>query len=484
MTEPMPASLRFLIEGTPPYLKGYTIYTDALQLMVDQRRALVADDWEELSDLANSGIGKARGTFSEMNRTVGVLESMVRAVNNELADLLAEHARNPDGREEYFARMKEEMAADPDVNPDFIEGVEAFSRGELDGNPLYEFLRGDGPEVEDSDKVNDAIDATAALAVRSLMELTFASFQSHYSTLTNLDFQPDAEVFRQAVEERVEAFKDELDARQQALHAAVAGGSAPGPAAEDLMRAMEDSVPPFGRVQATLREYALFLKAEGKGSASEEVGQVSAMAWDLTRSAFAAYGAAYYLALHCEAARPDKQVEALLENVDRIAYDKDVPEGKKTEISKVDELADGDHVRVGGFVSSIETGKDDDGKLITQVTLHDPSSDTSVVAAGIFAHLIHNGLAQDAYCVLSGDWASQSGLNHGDPAIQIEKLAIKELAAGSWKIGFQDLAGRFVERWPANLNMRFGLSPHESGEDEGDSKVMGAGELIYGPFIG
>jgi hypothetical protein len=99
-------------------------------------------------------------------------------------------------------------------------------------------------------------------------------------------------------------------------------------------------------------------------------------------------------------------------------------------------------------------------------------------------HLIHNGLAQDAYCILSGDWQSASGLNHGGPAIQIQKLAVKELASESWKIAFETTASRFVDRWPANLNMQFGLSPHESGEEEGASKILGAGELIYGPMVG
>src|SRR5215212_9070789 len=123
MPQPTPPSLQSIIEGKPVYLAGYTLYTEALQLMVDQKRALVADDWARLTRLANQGIGQAYGALSEMARTVGVLDSLATAVNREFAELLAAQARDEDTREAFFEKVKEVMAASPEVPPAFMEGV-------------------------------------------------------------------------------------------------------------------------------------------------------------------------------------------------------------------------------------------------------------------------------------------------------------------------------------------------------------------------
>src|SRR5829696_1550306 len=291
MPLPAPPSLQFLIEGRPAYLAGYTLYTEALQVMVDQKRALVADDWARLTRLANEGIGQAYGAFTEMARTVGVLDSLATAVNKEFAELLAAQARDEETREAFFAKVKEVMAAAPDMPPAFIEGVDEFRQGKVTGNLLYEALRGGGPEVEDSDKIRDAIDATVALATRSLMGLTFADFQRHHETLLAIEFQPAGEMLGAALEQHVSAFREELDTGIRALYSAAAAGSPPDSVAHALVRKLEDSLPAFGRVQATIRRYATFLRDEGRGTASEAAGRLGALAGDLTRAAFASYAA-------------------------------------------------------------------------------------------------------------------------------------------------------------------------------------------------
>ena len=474
-----------VVEGVPSILKGYTTYTNALNQLVDQRRALVADDWDRLEMLANQGLGTAYGSYREMRRNLGVLHAISSEAKGEFAETLRKHSKDDKTRKEFFSIVKEELLKkNPEINNEYLKGLDELAEGKLKGNALLSILK-TVPSESQTEMVESAIDATVALAVRSLMSLTYVNFQHHYTINSGHEFVgPYLEnEFLNILQTEVDFFSDELENSMKKLHGDLVLGLSPELAAEELAGKLEESLPKFGRVQATIRLYATFLKDAGKGTASEKAGNLSATAGDLTRSAFAAHAAAYYLSLQSKVVHQNPKVKKIINHAGQLAFYTDFPDGKNTEISKVDQLADGDYVEVAGFVQSIETGKDSDGKLITQVTLNDPSSNSNVVAAGIFVHLIHVGLSVGTYCRLNGTWQSKSGINKGNPAIEIEKLSINNLASRSWKISFQDLSDKFVDRWPGGLNISYGLSPHVSGEKEGDSQTLGAGELIYKPFI-
>lgn len=475
--------LSLIVEGVPSSLKEYTIFTDALNLMADQRIALVADDWDQLEELANQGLGFAYGAYRKMRRNLGVMDAISSEVNEGFAQMLREISKDKKRRTEFFSHLKTEfLKHKPDTK--LLNDLDALAEGNLKGNPIRSLLK--SPPSESKNKSVDlTIDVTVALAVRSLMSLTYLSFQNHYAYNFEHDYVGsfNDDEFLNVLQSEVDIFSEELNINIKRLHGNLVLGLSPAPAGEVLVAFLEESLPRFGRIQATLRLYATYLKNEGKGMASEEVGNLSARAGDLTRSAFAAHASAYYLSLQSKAVYKDPKVTKIINHADRLAFDSEFPDGKNTEIAKVDKLKDGDYVEVAGFVQSIKTGKDSDGKLISQITLNDPSNDSNVVAAGIYVHFVHIGLAEGSYCHLNGTWQSRSGINNGNPAIEIEKLPINDLALSSWKILFQDLSDNFVDRWPGGLNISFGLSPHVSGEKEGDSHLLGAGELIFKPFI-
>lgn len=478
-------NFKAIIEGVPSLLNGNSIYTFALHLMVDQKNALIADDWDTLEELANQGIGFAYSTYKQLQRHSGNLQSNLSEANEGFAEMLTFHSNDEGTRDEFFSTVKEELLKiKPDISEDFLEGLDDLQNGKLADNPLFNMLKSVESIATDSDMESDTIDITVALAVRSLMALTYTEFHRHNEAVADIDFSTYGDNFYNYIKSTVDCFYEELESSMKMIHGSLVMGLSPVAAADELADKILNALPTFGRVQATIRNYALSLKNAGKGMASEKAGEIAVISGDLTRSAFTAYAAAYYLSLQSSVANQDKKVKDVIGKAQFLSYDTAFPNGKDVEISKVNTLTDGEYVEVAGFVDSIEVGRDNDNKLITQITLHDPSSNSKVVAAGIFVHLRHIGLQEGAFCRLSGVWQSESGINKNNPAIEIEKLSISELASKSWKILFQSSVDKFVERWPGSLNIKIGLSHHVSdAENETESLILGAGELIYKPFI-
>lgn len=477
--------LSIVIEGIPTTLQGYTLYTGAINQLVDQRRALVTDDWVRVEELANQGLGSFYGSYREIRRFLGVLDTLDLESKQHFIGMLKEHAKDDETRAAFFAKVKEDLLQlNPEIGEDYLKGLDDLAEGKTSNNDLLNLLKPAGA-VSDSAMEDSAIEAAVALAVRSLMSLTFANFQSHYTTYLDHVFSGPYlnDEFLNVLQDEVNMFAHQLAVSTKRLHNTLVMGLSPESTAEELAGNLEESLPRFGRLQATMRLYAIYLKKENKGAASEKVGELSARAGSLTRSALSSHASAYYLSLQSRKTAPKAKAAQLIAKAASLAFEVDLPNGKNTEISKTGQLADGDYVEVAGFVKAIQTGRDTDNKLITQVTLYDPSSNAEVVAAGIFVHLVHVGLSVDSFCRLSGTWRPTSGLNSGNPAIEIEKLPVNELSAVSWKVSFEDLSDKFIDRWPGGLNISYGLSPHFSGEEEGDSEVLGAGELIYRPFL-
>ena len=476
-------SFQIIITGGPSVLNTYLNLADTVRQIEQQRNALIANDWDVLENLANQGIGEGYRLYREVRRDLGVLQSALEEAYEGFLQMLRHHAKDKETREEYFSKLRQELLKiRPDLSKEVLDALDALGKGKTSKNIfLNAFL--DVGHSENEKFIELVTNTATAQSVRSLMALTFTHFNRHYEVLSGYNFDHHGSEFRDALEKVVDQFQRRLELGIKKIHNDLVNGFDPKGAAEELASDLEESLPAFGRAQATIHHYALFLKTRGKGGVSEKVGYLAAKAGDLTRSAFASYAATFFLSLQCKAVHKSKKGKILLDQASKLAYDIDLPNGKNVEISKISELLGGEYIEIGGFVESITIGKDNDEKLITQVTLRDPSSNSSVVAAAVFVHLRHIGLVEGAFCHLSGIWRLQSGLNKGNPAIEIEKLAINNLAKKSWKIKFQDSVDKFIDRWPGGLNIRYGLSPHHSiAEKPTKSKILGAGELIFKPI--
>jgi len=471
-----------VLTGSPPVLKGYSFFTDAMQQMVRQRTALIKDNWTSLEKLANAGLGQAYAAYSEISRSIGILPSQAEEANQAFLAFLKFHASKKETRLEFFMGMKQElMKKNPGISDSWLKALDALSEGKVTNNVILDELR--KAVTVEPDMVNSAIEATVAQALRSLIALTHAGFNTHYKAVAKYPFAAHEgmliPVFKAAIDEQEAAFEKAI----KNLHMAVAHGEDAVPAScEVIMRLAEQNMPMFGRLQATLRRYLDTLKNTGPGKYAEDAGKLTAKAGDITRLAFAAYASAYYLSLQ---SRNDVQEDRIKEVLKKQKYSAAFPEGKYYKIAKITAAKKGDDVQTGGFVETINTRREGSSdKLISKVTLSDPGGNAKVDATGIFVHFRHVGLQEGAYCILNGSWQPASALNNNQPAIEIDKLSINVLAKGSWKLAFLDLSDKFFDRWPGGLNVSYGLSPHISRFKAGnESKILGAGELIFKPFI-
>lgn len=482
-----------LIKGSPPVLNGYGNYTKAIDLMGEQRQLLIADNWAELERLGYEGLGYAHASSVELSSKMGIAYYHQLNANLAFANTLEDHAKDEEDRAQYFGNMIADIQnamleiEDAEILANLqqkITSLEALKEGNIKNNALLEYLRSTTYELNAMDQT--AIEAVAALSMRSLSAICHYNFEQQSAIVENQNLVSlEKTPFGDELAAELETYKQELQNQLKEIYLAVVGEKNISLAIQQLIAYLEGKLPQVARTLATVAAFATQLKNSGKGGASEKIGKIGAQGGDAYREGLAAMAAAYYLALENQAVEPAPSVLHLLKNSHLMAFDVLLPNGKDTEISKVNTLDDNDFVEVAGFVTDIQTGRDNDDKLITQIELHDPSSNSTVTAAGVFVHFRHLGLLEGSYCNLSGFWQSTSSINKGNAAIEIDKLSVKELAKSSWKIAFLDLSSKFYARWPGNYNIQYNLAKHISAIPDGESEsdILGAGELIFKPFI-
>lgn len=482
-----------LVEGSPPALDGYGLYAKALEHMGEQRQLLIADDWEGLETLAYEGLGYVDTIYTQLYNKMGVTYLHQAEANAGLADVLQAHAEDEEEREEYFAGMIADIQTAIEQTEDLeiialleerIQQLEGLKAGNIKGNGLLEHLRNTPYHLNPVDQT--AIESAGALAVRSMAAICHSNFEYQTSVLEGQDL---ALLHKTPLETQlansIQAYKATLQAKIQAIYVAIVAKENIKAAAEQLILFVKEECPQLARTLATIRKFAILLQQGGKGTSSEQVGNLSALGGDAYRESLAALSSAYYLALQIRAIEPAPKVVQLLKNTPFTAFDKALPDGKNVEIAKMNQVEEEALVETAGFVTDIVVGRDKDDKLITQLTLHDPSSDTTVTVAGVFVHFRHLGLLEESYCRVTGLWKSASSINKGLPAIELDKLSVVGMSKDSWKIAFLNLSDKFYARWPGNYHIQYGLAPHVSAysEEETESSILGAGELIYKPFI-
>jgi hypothetical protein len=468
-----------IVKGAPGTLSSRP--SDSIRLMVMQRDALIRDTWTDLEKLSNQGIGHAYSAYRELMRTLGISHAVHRQANEHLATLLKFHAGDKETRREFFAEIKKELLKNaPAASARQLALLDALRK-----KTLAERLEGLEEDKPGNSVMDDVlINSTVGLFTRSLMGLTHATFNKHYKKVALNPLEEHRGELQEAFQQVINAFEESLDANAKRLHTEVTKHRPAQAAAERLATHIEDALPEYGRLQASLSLYIDGLKkAQASTRVVETLGRLSAKASALTRSAIAMHAAAYYLCLQSKAVRKDPKAERLLEGSPHQRYETPLSTGRDTQLADVKSIANGTHIQVGGFVSALTARRDSDRKLLSLVTLVDASGSAQVEVVGIFVQLRNVGLLEGAYCQCSGTWKTKSSLNRGKPAIELEKLRINELAKKSWKVQLEDLADKFVDRWPGGFNISFGFSPHLSGGRQGQSRRLGAGELIFRPFF-
>lgn len=241
-------------------------------------------------------------------------------------------------------------------------------------------------------------------------------------------------------------------------------------------------VPDLSRRAALVLRDAERLLADGRGSEAEITGRLATDYSATLREAVAIHAA--MLSVSVEAFNPDngRPAQQLLQSAAGLSFDTELPNGTDTELHHVAGTDDGRLIEVRGFCVSTESFRDGDGKLVSRAILEDPSSGARVEVMGVFANWAHSGLARGAAVNATGTWRAASGLNSGNPALEVTQLPLSTFAASAWRFTVLELGGKWFPRWRNDLQIDWSYSPHLV-ENDAHPPRQGAVELVFLPIL-
>ncbi|WP_226647791.1 hypothetical protein [Microbulbifer variabilis] len=330
-------------------------------------------------------------------------------------------------------------------------------------------------------RVNSTANAVIMCLCRGLQGLVHAQFNIALKTdISSAEFSKQNIPTIKAI---TESFANQLTMGQKRIYSALLLSEPQRITQACLIFAgdIESQLPQFVGAQAVIHNAIEELLQRGSGGLAEKLGDLAVDAHFLTRSAIASHAACYRLAIGCRDFNTDKDIKALLKNIPSLAFSTPLPNGKDVELSRLENSSEGEFVEIRGFVEEVSSPPQEGGMLLSHLVLRDPSSNALANAVVRFAHLPHAGVCQGAFCRLSGTYREHSSLLDGKAAVEVDTLALAEIAESSFEICFLRLASRWFHPWRSNTNLYWSLGAHKTEEDS--EATLGAGELLFTPLI-
>lgn len=479
--------LRTHLRATP----GIVALPDLVTALTDDVVALsnlVPDaEWETIIDQGTRCLGFGYSALRWLQREAQLLAETahdIQLFDEWLAAAFASVAESSFGNA-FFVELLEWLNSNaPEAVDEFGAAIGNLAEGKTADNRLLESLRRvEQPAEQDLQRM--AGDAALLALSRSLHALFHASFNKTLALVGGRSF--DGAVLPKLVDAlaaEVEGFRGKLRTGQLRLYSALASQQPTDLVAQEacaLAGLVELHLPRLAQSQAMAFLAAQALRDHGNGGAAEKLGRAAMRAGALAREALASHVASYRLALELLAPAPSDEVQRLSDQATSLAFDMQIPNGKNVALAELPQVADGAFVEVEGFITGIRVGKASDGKLISWVDLVDESSGANATAVAVYLHLTHTGLTKGAFLRVNGVLRRSSVLNHGQPAVEIDRLSLTDLAKSSWVFAFLQAAAPWFQVWRNALNMYWSVGPHDP--PSGESGNEGAGELFYTPFI-
>ncbi len=326
--------------------------------------------------------------------------------------------------------------------------------------------------------------AIAALA-RGLLGLVHSNFNRGYLRASATDPQPA--VSARGLRAEASAYAAQLSDLMCGVYAAAARrqpSDTISTACLGLAAWIEQTLPRFAALQAVYWRLIEALLGAGKGTEAEQAGIEAVAAGGITRDALTAHAAAYSLALELAAPTQLPESRNLLTRAVALPFSGKLPDGKNTEIAQLPTAPDGEFVEIRGFVESSRALRLSDGKLVSRLTVHDPSSEQRTEVAAIFAHLPHAGVTRGSCCRIHGFVRTASNLFESGAGVEVDKLALAVLGKKSWRIAFLRSGRRWYPRWRSGTSIDWSLTPHgPRDQSPGKQPPRGANELIFLPYF-
>lgn len=454
---------------------------DLSDRLVTLRRVVRAADWDAVleASLAAFGAGHARAlplADLEAEAAATVAFSVERA--EAFAGAFRALAERPDRAAIVAAAKAQLIATDPGLAQRLSS---VFDRIEA-GDRTFPNLSTEGVDVIDPVPTGVPSDLAVAAMSRGLRGLAHQAFNTVSDPPVDLAAALGVlDAFVVLLEDRQSLLRE---AQTRLFDAVKAGRSREELAveAQHLASTVEQFVVGFAAAQARVARVAGALRDAGRGGDAEKVGARLAAAGLLTREAFSSHAAALALGFELRKSRPSVLAQPLLDLEPGAAFDRPLPSGPRVELANLANTPDGTLVQVRGFATDFHQRRTADGKLLSEVTLLDPSSGSSATAVGVFIHLPHAGATQGSFVVVHGFARTSSPLLDGGPGLEIDVLPLRELAERSWRLRLLELGAPWAETWRNGLHIYWSLGPHRAADDDSQAADRGAAELVFTPF--
>lgn len=463
--------------------------------MIALRDAVANEDWPIVRRVGAGCLGRSYGARrvlevegrTDRHRATSGTE-LSRLVDNAFIGFAAISDTNT--RSQVFEKIRDEFeTADTSLLDQLKDGLKALEEGDQNVS-LTTLLGIDKPLPHSPAALSIVCDAVIGSLVRGLLGLVHADFnlafiahETHRPQLADADLQTP-------MQNLVGEYRSNLRSHQMGLQEALASSAdleRVGIAIDGLVSFVELRTPMLARSQAVIFQAANGLLDAGRGGSAEALGHLAADAGGLTREGIASHAAASLIAIELSGRRLDADTSGLHSRAASLSFDVALPNGTNTELSKLNQVAEGKFVEIAGFVQVHKAIRAPDGKLLSRIEILDPSSGALARAVAVFTHLAHAGVTPGGFCRVSGHFKPSSDLFDGEPAVEIDRLSLADLAKESWRIAFLRSANLWYEPWRNGTNIQWSLGPYriiDNGTEVDElASSFGAGELVFLPFV-
>lgn len=516
--DPRPSAEEILqlirLDPIPSYLSA-SQYLPVFDAVVDLRQRGIEADWHVTLDsgwrclgLAHAALQLHQDHASALRRTLSLQQ-----LSDDFVDAAMEETFADENRAELLSELQ---ASGDDIDP--LDGVDT-AMALIEDDPQFADISGEFDELraqltqihqsafdeisalvntDTGDALLEALGAQREAAIGAMLEdnaMVLACLSRGLIAVAHAGFNLTsrneetigafvATDYLGAVDRAIHRFAERLRKAQLELYVSCAQDSseAAGRAGEHIVTEVERALPTFLRSQAVIRQAMEHLRDIGRNGDAEILGRRAARAGGLTREALGSHIAAARIMQEIASGFRSEAVTELIEKASATAFDGNLPDGRNTTINNLADRPNGEFVEVEGFVNTLEVLEPPGRNRVSRIGLLDPSSGATFQAVLLFAHLPHAGITQGAYIRLHGTVQSSSDLNEGEPAVEIDRLALAELAETCWRVAFLRSAEPWYEVWRSNANMIWSIGPHRP-LDQQDVVALGAADLVYPPFV-
>lgn len=439
--------------------------------------AVIDGDWRAIRRTSQQCLGNGIAAHSDLTYRAFDRASRVPNVVAALVDLVLRGVAASPDRGPLVDRLRTSLPSDDEAAAARLGAVlDAVAEGTAAGNAAFTALVRRRPGVLGLPGSHYAL-ASLTRGLLGTIHSEFNAAWEYWESRTDSLLSPD---LVPTLGSLINVFDQEQIRKVTKLQACLVGDldrAETSAAIRDLWHSVGMSAPRLGRALSAGHRAAAAYRDRGSGEQAEEVGSMLAEGGGLIRQSVASAIAGQQLALDVALNESGAPIP-LAALARQLPLGDGLRNGRNVDLEDIGELDDDDLVEVRAFVDKVEAVRDADGKLMSIVTVADPSSGASAKATANFVDFRHRGMTPGSFCRFSAtvERSNQAG---EAVALRIDRLSAAEWSGVQWRFALMDSARRWFQPFPNGHNIVWSLGPHHAASVTEDSDRMGAGELVF-----